>query len=98
MFTSTYATALDSGPLFGSLPDEAREATIQSVGATRLIAAELGPDAPSYLSEVSEAFMSGLSVACLVVGAVAGVGSLFAARFLPARAVTPAGDPVLATA
>jgi EmrB/QacA subfamily drug resistance transporter len=86
VFTSVYAGALADGPVTQSLPVAARDATEESVGAARFVAAELGPNAPQYLAEVNEAFMSGMSVACLVVAAVAAAGALFAARFLPARA------------
>jgi hypothetical protein len=86
VFTSVYAAALADGPVTQSLPVAARDATEESVGAARFVAAELGPNAPQYLAEVNEAFMSGMSVACLVVAAVAAAGALFAARFLPARA------------
>ena len=98
VFTSVYVGALGDGPMFGSLPDSAREATAESIGATGQIAAGLGPDAPLYIAEVNEAFMSGFSVACLVVAAVAAAGSLFAARFLPARAAAETAEPALAAA
>ena len=48
-----------------------------------------GPDfhllAPQFLTEVSDAFLSGLGIACLVVSGVVFAGALFALRFLPAR-------------
>ena len=43
---------------------------------------------------VSNAFLSGLAVACIVVATVAAAGSLFALRYLPAR--DPAAKPVVA--
>ena len=46
---------------------------------------ELGRSAAEFLTEVSEAFLSGLGLACLVVAGVAFAGALFALRFLPAR-------------
>jgi hypothetical protein len=69
-----------------SLPADVRELTEESVAAAGIIAAQLGDGAPAYLAEVNEAFLSGLAVACLVVAGVAAAGSLFALRFLPARA------------
>ena len=38
------------------------------------------------LAEVNEAFLSGLSVGCLVAASVAFSGAIFASRFLPALA------------
>jgi hypothetical protein len=52
-----------------------------------VVAAKLGAAAPAYLTDVSNAFLSGLAVACLVVAGVALVGACVAGRFLPARAV-----------
>jgi hypothetical protein len=87
VFTSVYVGALANGPIFESLPVSAQHATEESVGAAQFVAAELGPNAPLYLAEVKDAFMSGMSVACLVAAGVAAAGAIFAARFLPARAV-----------
>ncbi len=50
------------------------------------MAQELGAAAPVFLNEISEAFLSGLAASCIVVACVAIGGSLFALRFLPARA------------
>lgn len=86
VFSSVYAGALADKPLFTALPPEAQVATEDSVGAAQFVARELGALAPTYLDEVSQAFLSGLAVACLVVAAVAAAGSLFALRYLPARA------------
>ncbi len=88
VFSSVYAGALADGPIFAELGPEAQAITEESVGAARLVASELGSVAPAYLVEVNEAFLSGFSVASLVVAGVAAAGALFAARFLPARAQT----------
>ena len=85
VFSSVYIAALDDGELVPSLPDEARHLTEESVGAATLVAPDLGPQAQAYLAEVSDAFISGFGVACLVVAGVAAAGALFAGRFLPAR-------------
>jgi len=50
------------------------------------VADELGAGAAPYLSEVNEAFLSGLGVGTLVAAGVAFGGAVFASRFLPARA------------
>ncbi len=86
VFSSVYVGALADGAIVTSLPEEARAATESSVGAAGAIAPGLGEIAPAYLAEVSEAFLSGLSAACLVAAVVAAAGSVFALRFLPARA------------
>ena len=86
VFSSIYVNALGDGPVVAGLPAEIREVTEESVAAAGILAPELGQLAPAYLAEVNEAFLSGLAVACLVVAGVAAAGSLFALRFLPARA------------
>lgn len=86
VFSSVYAHALAGGRVFAQLPPRAQQATEDSVGAARLVAGRLGTFAPAYLGEVSDAFLAGLAVACLVVAGVALVGAFVAWRFLPARA------------
>lgn len=86
VFSSVYIGSLDDNVLIGALPAEAREATEESVAAAGQIAPQLGPQAADYLDAVNEAFLSGLSVACTVVAGVVAAGSIFALRFLPARA------------
>lgn len=88
IFSSIYIGALGDGPVVSSLPAEARLATEESVAAAGIVARNLGGVAPAYLAEVSDAFLSGLAVACLAVAAVAAAGSLFALRYLPARATS----------
>jgi EmrB/QacA subfamily drug resistance transporter len=89
VFTSVYVDALRGGPVFSSLPAAAQRATEDSVGAAGQVATRLGVGAPPFLAEVSDAFLSGLGIACLVVAGVAAAGALVAARFLPARAGQP---------
>lgn len=86
VFSSVYIAALEDDPVIAALPDDARHATEESVGAAQFIAPELGDAAPPYLASVNEAFLSGLSTACIVAACAALAGSAFAARFLPARA------------
>jgi hypothetical protein len=71
---------------------EAQRTTRESVGAAATVATKLGPTAGAYLREVSDAFLSGLGIACLVAAAVAATGAILAARFLPARARERAND------
>lgn len=86
VFSSSYIGTLESASTISQLPPEIQELTKESVGAAQYVAAELGPLAPSYLTDVSDAFLAGFSVACIVVAGVALAGSLFAAKYLPARA------------
>ena len=94
IFSSVYVSSLADGDVVPTLPDEAREATEDSVAAAGAIAPQIGDAAPLYLTEVSDAFLAGLSVCCIVVAGVAFAGSLFARRFLPARAVDPDPAPM----
>jgi EmrB/QacA subfamily drug resistance transporter len=86
VFSSVYIDALGDGSIVQELPPEARALTEESVGAARLVAESLGVDAPAYLAEVNEAFLSGLGIGCLVAAGVAAAGAVFASRFLPASA------------
>ncbi len=89
VFSSVYVGALrdgGAGSVVAELPPEARAMTEESVGAARFVANDLGVNASAYLAEVNDAFLSGLSVGCLVAAGVAAAGAVFASRFLPARA------------
>lgn len=87
VFSSLYVGSLnDAGGAFGQLPPEAQELTKESVGAARIVAQQLGPNAQPFLDQVNTAFLSGLSVGCYVAAGVAFAGAVFASRFLPARA------------
>jgi len=90
VFSSVYVASLRDGPIFGTLPPEAQNATQDSVAAAGAVAQSLGSNAESaaFISEVSDAFLSGLSVACLAATVVTLAGSIFALRFLPARAAS----------
>ena len=86
VFSSIYVASLGDGPIFSSLAPQAQRATEDSVAAAARVAPNLGAQAGAYVAEVSNAFLSGLAVSCVVVAGVAIAGSLFALRFLPARA------------
>lgn len=85
IFTSIYVSELGGGTVFGTLPPEAQVVTEDSVAAAGQVASQLGPQAGAFMTEVSDAFLSGLAVSCVVVACVAAAGSLFALRYLPAR-------------
>jgi hypothetical protein len=80
--------------LADSLPDSVLAQAQDSVGAAYAVSQQAPPAARAQtLDAVSEAFMHGFGTACLVTSVVALVGSLFALRFLPARAVASAEQP-----
>lgn len=87
VFSSIYVDSLDhAGGVFAQLPAEAQQITRDSVAGAGRVARELGPNAPAFLSQVNDAFLSGLGVGCFVAAGVALAGAIFASRFLPARA------------
>jgi DHA2 family integral membrane protein (MFS transporter) len=85
-----YVSELAGSSVAATLPDGVRETAQESVGAAQVVAGGLGDAAPAFLAEVSDAFLAGLGVACLVTAAAALAGAAFAARFLPPRAVDSA--------
>jgi hypothetical protein len=99
VFNSIYIGALSEGRIFGLLPAEAQRATEDTVAAAPIVADRMPEQFVSaYLAEVSDAFLAGLAVACLVAAGVAFAGALFAARFLPARAASEAAAADLSPA
>jgi EmrB/QacA subfamily drug resistance transporter len=89
-FNSTYIGALADSAVVASLPAQAQAVTRESIAAAGTVAAQLGDAAPAYLTEVGDAFLAGLGIACLVVAGATAAGAIVVARFLPARA---AADP-----
>lgn len=92
IFISLYSPKL--GELFqrvpglvDSLPGGVLELAQDSVGAAYSVGQQSPePARAQVLESVSDAFVHGFSTACLVCSVAALVGSLFALRFLPARA------------
>ena len=72
--------------LLDSLPGGAFEQAQDSVGAAFSVVQGSPVEVqPQVMQAVSDSFMGGFGVACLVVSIVAFIGSLFALKFLPAR-------------
>ena len=94
VFTSVYVGALRGRPAFESLAPEARRAAEESVSAAAQVAGKMGSQGSVFIAEVKDSFLSGFSVGCWVSAGVALAGSLFALRFLPARAHGHASVPV----
>jgi EmrB/QacA subfamily drug resistance transporter len=92
VFSSVYVGALAESTAFAELPEAAKVATEDSIGAAQSIAGELGAGAPAYLDAVSNAFLNGLSAGCYVAAGVAFAGSCFALRFLPATSEVAAAS------
>lgn len=97
VFSSVYVHALNRGAVFSTLQPEAQHATKDSVGAAGVVASRIGALGPAYLKEVSDAFLSGLGIACIVAAGVAALGAVVAARYLPARAAADDRDASTAT-
>jgi len=96
VYASIYGSHLGSH-LPAGLPTAAGAAAKQSVGAAQVVAqraTSLGhPVLGAAVREAStNAFMSGLTTACLVAGAVAALGCIAAAAFLPAQPPTAMFD------
>ena len=89
--------ATTTATLPASVPVPVAAIAHQSVGAAYLtvgkIAALGHPALGQALQHASaNAFLRGLTVGCLIAGAVAAVGALLAALFLPAQPASPTAD------
>ena len=68
------------------LPTEAAEAASDSVGAASRIASMLPSEiAVGLIATAKSGFTDALGVAVLVAGAIAAIGAVLVARFMPAR-------------
>jgi predicted MFS family arabinose efflux permease len=83
LFASLYADHLADGA-FGRLPGAALAQAQDSVGAALAVS---GGD-PRLVVAMQDAFMSGLSVSCMVIGTLCLLGAVGALRFLPGRVPT----------
>lgn len=88
VFNSVYVSELAKSETVRGLPPGQRELAEESVGAAGRIAAELGPMATTFVADLNEAFLAGLSVACMVAAGVTLGGAGFSMRFLPATSDT----------
>jgi len=90
VYASMYASQLDSSTTWQSVPADLLKQAEDGVGIALGVAEgsrqTLGDDVVGQLqSDVIEAFIRGLSIGCVVAGAVTLLGAAAAARFLPAR-------------
>jgi len=80
LFASVYAGHL-AGGAFGRLPGAALSQAQDSVGA----ALAIGGRDPRLVDALQDAFMSGLSISCMVIGTLCLLGALGALAWLPGR-------------
>jgi hypothetical protein len=109
VYASLYRGRLDTA-LPAALPGSVKDVVRDSIGGAFGASAQLGAHGQSGLADAvrqaaSSAFDHGVSVGCIVAGAVALAGAVLSARFLPAQppstptpasAATPATDLALA--
>jgi EmrB/QacA subfamily drug resistance transporter len=88
LFASVYAGHLADGA-FGRLPGAALAQAQDSVGA----ALAIGGGDPRLVVAMQDAFMSGLSTSCMVIGTLCLLGALGALAWLPGR-IRPVAEPV----
>jgi hypothetical protein len=87
IFATTYSPQIVKLLSPFNLPDAARSAAEQSVGAAFAVSEQVGDATLSNAIRdiASSSFLDGFQAACTTVGAVAIFGSLLALRFLPSR-------------
>jgi hypothetical protein len=84
VLSSAYASGMD-GAVSG-MPTEAAEAASDSVGAAHEVAAGIdGQAATDLVGAANDAFVSAMTTTASIAAAIAVVGALIAAAFLPAR-------------
>ena len=89
---SSYASTMDGA--VAALPPDAAEAATDSVGAAHQVGAQIGGSSGAELiAGANQAFVEAMSTTAGVAAAVAVVGALIAAAFLPSRARTEPSLP-----
>jgi EmrB/QacA subfamily drug resistance transporter len=95
VFASFYGAALVDALTGASVPPEVLTAAEESMAAALVVAGELPPAlGGEVLAAAQESFISGLSAGSLVAAAVAAVGAIGAALWLPARQSRMRQEPV----
>ena len=97
VYASLYGSRLNT-TLPELLPRSAKAIAHQSVGGAYAVAQHLAGSGQTALGRTvhdaaTNAFIHGISIACLVAGGVAVAGALLAARFLPAQPPSQREDP-----
>jgi hypothetical protein len=96
VYASVYASRL-TATMPASVPGRVAAIAHQSVGAAYVAAGKIAALGHPVLGQAlqhasANAFLRGLTVGCLIAGAVAAVGALLAALFLPAQPASPTAD------
>lgn len=95
VFASFYGAALVDALSDTGLPDSALASAQESMGAALAVAGQLPAGIGStVVASAQEAFVVGLSAGSLVAAAVAGIGAVGAALYLPARHSRRRQEPV----
>jgi hypothetical protein len=103
IYASLYDTQLNH-TLPGALPHALTHLAHQSIGAAFAVSSQLTnhgqlATGDAVRQAAANAFDHGLSIGCVVAGAVAVAGALLAAAFLPAQPLQPSGaQPLVADA
>jgi hypothetical protein len=97
VYASLYGNRLNT-TLPHLLPSSAKDTAHQSVGGAYAVAQHLTSSGQAALGRAlhdaaADAFIHGISIACLVAGGVAVAGALLTARFLPAQPPSQPDDP-----
>jgi EmrB/QacA subfamily drug resistance transporter len=88
VLASSYGNGMD-GAVHG-LPKDAAEAASDSVGGAHNVAAQIGGDAATQLTQVAnQSFVDAMSTTATLAAGVALAGALIAAAFLPSRERAP---------
>ena len=89
IYASLYASRL-TARLPADLPGQVSVLAHQSVGAALAASGRVTAAGQVIHAAATNAFLHGLSVACLVAGLVAAAGAILAVLFLPAQPAAPA--------
>ena len=84
VLASAYAAGMDGAA--AGLPGDAAAAASDSVGAAHAVAAQLGGSGATSSPPRTQAFIDAMATTAGIAAAIAIVGALIAAVFLPARA------------
>jgi hypothetical protein len=96
VYASVYASRL-TATMPASVPGRVAAIAHQSVGAAYIAAGQIAALGHPVLGQAlqhasASAFLRGLTVGCLIAGAVAAAGALLAVLFLPAQPASPADE------
>lgn len=102
IYASVYASGVGDAEAVSGLPEQAREATADSIGAAQVVGVGvrdiLGPEEQrQFLDSVTTAFLNGMEIGCLVAAAVTALGAVFTWFLLPPGAAEDLGQGEIVT-